>query len=185
MTESVIDLYGGLAVTMAGDMYSLFTSRGSVSWEDAKQEALLALLETYESFEDPEDHPEEFKAYLRRVISDRLTEMRARVAYPVSGSRSSLQRHDWPAGYEFMDHLDSGGTPMEVINDDDRSKLHSIYDAMDFLTARERRVMGLYYLDGMLSDYKVADALGIKQPNAYKTRARAEAKIRDFLSENG
>ena len=69
----------------------------------------------------------------------------------------------------------------ESTNEQDAEELDAIMSTMDSLTARQRRVIGLYYLDGILSDTKVADVLGVTQQSVQGVRAKAEERIKEIL----
>jgi DNA-directed RNA polymerase specialized sigma subunit len=69
----------------------------------------------------------------------------------------------------------------EPLGDEDKLSLEAIYESLDVLTDRQREVIGLYYLDGLLSDTLVADRLGITKVSALLCRQRAEKALKKAL----
>jgi len=172
--EEVLEEYGGNAFGYASKAWAT-DPRFS---DDIQQEAIVALVEAYHSFDwSRASHPGEFGLWLKKRVKDNLLDFRGSMSYSTSGSGRTLSRgiqlHETGA-------LEDKGHPVEW-SDESSEWLDAIMSTMDQLTARQRRVIGLYYLDGILSDTNVADVLGVRQHTVTELRKIAEARIRELL----
>lgn len=61
------------------------------------------------------------------------------------------------------------------------TELDAILSSFDILTARQRRIMELYYMDALLSDETVGRVLGITQQAVNKARLKAEETLREVV----
>ena len=180
------------------DMDGLFSRYGFLpvwearKWNKAKrgstmeyaQEGRLALIESWDAAPWEEfTHPNQFMAYAGIWIKRNLGIMSASVDFATTGSRSSLRRHGFHANVAWEATEVTGLVPSYGDAEDLSDDLDAIYGAMDYLTATQRRVMGLYYLDGILNDAKVADVLGKTQQSVQEVRIRAEGRIQALILE--
>jgi len=158
--------------------------QGSSSVQEYTQEGRLALIEAWNIVDwDRIEHPNMFVAFARRHIRNQLREMSASIEFATSGSSRSLNR----VGFHSRSSLDAvffSTIEGDTDKADEAEDMDAILSAMDYLTARQRRVMGLYYLDGILNDEKVADVLGVSQQAVNKTRLKAEERIRAYILED-
>ena len=172
--EEVLEEYGGNAWGYASKAWA---SDRRFS-DDLEQEAMVALLEAWERFDwSKASHPGEFGAYLKKVVNDKLMDFRGSMGFSTTGSGRSIYRGARLHETAAMEDVDE---PMEW-SDDSSDWLDAIMSSMDVLTDRQRQVIGLYYLDGILSDTRVADVLGIRRQVAEKVRKAGEAKLRTHL----
>jgi len=173
--EEVLAEYGGNAWGYANRAW-LSDRRFS---DDLQQEAMLALLEAHASFDwERATHPGEFGAYLKKAVSDSLMDFKASMSYATTSSGRSIYRGK---RLHETSSLEEADTAIEW-SDDSGEWFDAIMSTLDVLTPRQREVIGLYYLDGILSDTNVADVLQISQQAVSKLRTDAEERIREVIS---
>jgi RNA polymerase sigma factor (sigma-70 family) len=180
--ETVVKEFGGLAVTFATEHFTAYPT--TLDREDLTQIALLTLMEAASDFDgDPiEEDRKHFKNYLRLRVREATLQAVAKVGFPVSGDKGGRTAEEaWQTSVPFQAEFMQAATPPSELGDEDRLSLEAIYDSLDILTDRQREIIGLYYLDGLLSDTLVAERLGIHKANAMRARERAEKVLREAL----
>ena len=182
--EEALEEFGGFATVVARDLVPKSTDMGSYSTLDAEQEAFVGLLEAVEAFPgDIASQPGQFRAYARRVIRNRIGEMIARGGFVVSGSREALYSSEWPVGVELVEELCDTASYDEGLEVEDSEDFDAIVSRFDLLTENQRKIMGLYYLDGLLNDTLVAERLGKLPHKVRDARVRAEERLRNGIVE--
>ena len=177
-TEELFRDYGAVPAS-AGRAWG---RRGSTSVQDATQEARIGLMEASEAADWARiEHPNQFIGFAHRHIRSMLRDMSASTDFATSGSGRSLNRAKLHSRAS-MDAL----YYQPIVDEDitgDMESLEAIRSAMRVLTDRQRTIMSLYYLDGILDDGRVADVLGITRQNVNKTRLLAEKRIKGQILE--
>jgi len=183
--DELMQVYSGFAVTVSRDYMRRGVDRGALSFEDAEQEAFLALFEAGESFvgEVPSD---KFKVFLRGRIQNALLAMISGSAYAVSGSRDGLRvaargGDYWSCGFPLDDKVAKPKVDASL-SIEDRANFEMLVDLFDLvLTRRQAAVMRLYYVDGIESDKLVGEHLGVQRVAVLKARTRAEKKLKEYV----
>lgn len=210
MDDRAIAEFGGLAKTMARDYVAAGSEFGRYSWEDSDQAAMLALLRASRLNASADIFGEDrksFKIHLRKLVKEEVLNMLATVGFADSapdshGFRSgndsfsvttALVDDNIYADYRYVPDTSEATTEDNVLFE---QAMDTVYDV---LTPKERKVIGLYYLDGIGSmtiadeiggehtghhlsgDQKVADILGVARKSVFLTRNRALAKLRKAM----
>ena len=178
-TEELFRDYGAVPLS-AGRAWG---RRGSTSVQDATQEARIGLMEASEKADWARiEHPNQFIAFAHRHIRNMLAEMSATTDFATSGGGHNALNRGKLHSRASMEAL----YYQPIVDEDitrDMESLEAIRSAMRVLTERQRTIMSLYYLDGILDDGRVADVLGITRQNVNKTRLLAEKRIKGQILE--
>ena len=172
-TEELFRDYGAVPAS-AGRAWG---RRGSTSVQDAMQEARIGLVEASEAADWARiEHPNQFIGFAHRHIRNMLAEKSAKVDFATSGNHWALNEG------RLHSRASMEALHFQPIVDEDitgaMEDMEAIRSAMRILTDRQRTIMSLYYLDGILDDGRVADVLGITRQSVNETRLLAEERIK-------
>ena len=174
--EELFERWGFLPTFVARD-WQVFS--GEV--QEYTQEGYVGLLEAWDKCNwEALEHERQFTAYARKVIKSALRDMSASIDFATSGSGRSLNRRSFHSRASLDAVLpNTRVTEFSGFDSDDSSEdFDAILSYFHVLTDRQREVMGLYYLDGLLSDTRVADVLGVTVKAAQKVRVAAEERLK-------